>query len=120
MRELMKRLILCLASLLIPLVSNAQYVSGQEFRKMMRAVEQLNSPSISREAGDEILRLIGFLQGVNDARRGEYFCIPSNVSLEQQIAVIQKHITENPDDWHRQSGVQTVSIALALAFPCKK
>lgn len=73
---------------------------------------------------------IGFVSGVNAARRGDRsevpdwnFCTPHTVTRSQLCDIVAKYLEEHPekrDDRGGSSADLLVVYALAEAFPCKK
>jgi membrane glycosyltransferase len=48
----------------------------------------------------------------------KFFCIPEEVTHEQNIRAVLKYLKDRPQDLHKPKGV-LVLLALAEAFPCK-
>lgn len=59
----------------------------------------------------------GYVAGVQDSFNGNYFCVPTNVRLNQSSEIILKYLNANPKQWHLAAKSLVIE-ALNDAFPC--
>lgn len=61
----------------------------------------------------------GYVFGVFDTANGALFCPPDQITSSQTLAIVAKHLEENPAQWTEPASTLVIQ-ALAQAFPCKK
>ena len=102
----MKKLIAAL--LMVPMVAQAGFVTGNDLLRRMKAEEAY-----------ERMYALGFVLGVHDSFDGESICSGQQVTAGQTRDVVKKYLEENPAQ-RDLSAYILVLVALAKAFPCPK
>ena len=102
----MKKLIAAL--LMVPMVAQAGFVTGNDLLRRMDAPETY-----------EKMYALGFVLGVHDSFDGESICSGANVTAGQLRDVVKKYLEDNPAN-RNISAYILVLVALATAFPCSK
>lgn len=98
--------------------ASAAFVNGSELQRLMNANDRaLEGRSSGRDTQDANL-LTGYVLGVVDAGGGTY-CLPKATHSSQIVAIVKKHLKENPERWG-ESGDALVASALTPLFGCKK
>lgn len=82
----------------------------------------INGNKLLSECESEIMAdmnfCLGYVSGAADANDFDDTCIPEGVTLGQIRDIVKRHLVKQPQYRH-MSGSFNVSIALAVAFPCK-
>ena len=102
----------------LAVATSAQAMKGDEFSKLLEAWNRTHaSKAPTREDELGASAFTGYVRGVEDSMNGVRFCITSNVTSAQQVALIGKYIKAHPEELH--NGATTLIVqALQPAFPC--
>lgn len=103
----MKHIIMSLA-LITSFGAQAQFVNGNKL---------LNDMDSSAQAQRSFS--LGYITGVVDALDGDWFCIPSTVTVGQMNDIVRRYLVINANIRHLHGGA-LAGLALQEAFPCKK
>ncbi|MHC9247754.1 Rap1a/Tai family immunity protein [Aeromonas jandaei] len=60
----------------------------------------------------------GYITGVSDALSGYTFCIPSGVTVGQDVDIVMRYLSEHPESRHINAA-ELIARALYESFPCK-
>ena len=104
---------------LVPALSYAEFLSGDELIEYFDALNRTDSEKPRDGDWQKVGMLQGFMMGVSDSQRGVAFCAPKGTSLGQLIGITGEYLDKNPELWDRPAVDITVK-ALSSAFPCKK
>lgn len=99
--------------------ASAEFHSGNRMAEWISAAERVEQ---NRQNGTDYqaqAMLLGFVTGIADSNNGTLFCLSPNVTIGQLIAVLQKNMAKNPENWNLPAWV-LVTKAFASAFPCAK
>lgn len=107
-KDMCMKMKICVLSIvvLMPVISYADYFSGNEIMECWNDKYSVNNPMIR-----------GYFAGVQDSYNGVYFCVDEGVKMSQAAEVIIKYMKDNPEKWHK-AGKNLVIDALSKAFPC--
>ncbi|HSC76104.1 MAG TPA: Rap1a/Tai family immunity protein [Pseudomonadales bacterium] len=104
---------------LVPALSHAEFLSGEELTEYFDALHRTSIEKPRDGDWQKVGMLQGFMMGVSDARRGVAFCAPKGTSLGRLIDITGEYVDQNPALWDRPAADITLK-ALATTFPCKK
>jgi len=108
------RLILMAAILLLNMGNAwAGLTDGNKLHQWLLEEEKPNGSSL------EIGLSYGYVNGVLDMGNGILFCIAEGVTMGQLIAIVTKHLKDNPEKWNQPAQFIVIN-AMKSAFPCKK
>ena len=61
----------------------------------------------------------GYYSALSGKTLSPFICRPETVTKEQQLRIVVKYLTDNPEKLH-QNDVTSIAMAMAFAFPCVK
>jgi hypothetical protein len=93
------------------------FVSGTELHDYLGSLQAAwsHDPNTNLIQG---AKGFGYIEGVSDAlQMSGAICPAAGVSTEQEVAIVQKYLSANPERWHYRAADE-VFLALRAVFPC--
>ena len=97
----------------------AQFMTGNDLARLSKANDRFDQRKYSETDTLASSQYFGYIEGVFDAMRHQFPCIPAGFVAGQLVAVVTKYLNEHPEEWSF-SGNYLVSKAVKNAFPCGK
>ncbi|HHL2713068.1 TPA: Rap1a/Tai family immunity protein [Yersinia enterocolitica] len=114
----MMKKVIVLFLLLVNIPAQAAFVSGNDILDWLDSSNRVNNGSRTPKDLQKDDLLSGYIRGIADMGKYDYFCPDAEVTAGQLINIVQKYINENPKESHK-SGALLSTTALKNAFPCK-
>jgi hypothetical protein len=94
------------------------------FQACRAAVKQADGEKVSAQEASDAGFCGGYIIGLNEGLRSAVertkvkYCLPSGLTGEQIVRVVEKYLRENPQELHKPMRTNAIA-AFAKAFPCK-
>jgi hypothetical protein len=108
----------CLASM------SVSAITVSRLKEALDGSARIDARNASQEDLAQSTFAMGYISAISDSLAGGsidgfHACISPQINIEQLMAVVRKHVIENPGEWH-YSAEGVVASALADVFPCER
>ncbi|HUK99552.1 MAG TPA: Rap1a/Tai family immunity protein [Nitrospirota bacterium] len=119
----MKKLLVVSIMLILPSISFG-YTGNELLRDCGLAIRGFNGEKLINADHEKAGVCLGYVEAIVDEQRLvptslQFFCIPSNITYEQDIRIIVKYLNDHPEQLKWDANA-LIKHALDQAFPCKK
>jgi hypothetical protein len=105
-----------LLSVCLPAWADA-FLLGHDLQSKLQNEQTINEGRATLEQGMDYSVASGYVLGVSDSLNGVAFCVPSQATKGQMVAIVIKYLNDHPDRW-QYTAHSLVKDALLEAFPC--